>query len=276
MSDWENESVLQDVTKFNTEIKKQTRISHFKVGILSFCATAILLANIIYLASPLSKAKINNLTGNYDLNSQDVLKIAGIENSSLLSVDVEQVISNLNSSSYIATSSCSWHMTYLDIYIDEIVPIAKNDDSILLTNGKNYASYQLHNPDYKPDLNRHLPEYLSYVSSSDAHLFLNNLKYLNSELFNDVVYLDETIIKDDLGSNKYFGVYFQKEENVLRIRIEKGIIKEALKNTSKLNDAIKRMEMFAKNEDVSKKYNYDAQYVCQSTCRIISHETEAK
>ncbi len=276
MSDWENESVLQDITKFNTEIKKQTRLNHFKVGILSVCATAILLANIIYLASPLSKAKINKLTGNYDLDSQEVLKIAGLENSSLLSVDVEKVINNLNASSYIATSSCTWHMTYLDIYIDEIVPIAKNEDSILLTNGKNYASYQLHNPDYQPDLNRHLPEYLSYVSSSDAHLFLNSLKYLDNELFNDIIYLDETVIKDDLGSNKYFGIYFNKDGEVLRIRIEKGIIKEALENTSKLNDAIKRMEMFSKNEDVSKKYNYDAQYVCQSTCRIISHETEAK
>ena len=239
MSEYEDDVVLTDISKISEEIKLQSKKNHSKIILRSFFSIAIVSLIATYLFSPIGKVKINNLSGNYYLNKDDVISLCGLsKNDSILKVSVKKTMSKLNESPYVNRSSIDWHLTYLNVYVDEVAPIAKLEDGeILLTNGeiystyqKKYSSYTIDN--YNVDINS-LPVFIDYKSDTQSKTLLNYLKFFDQELYNRLVKLDETmiILKEIPTPEKYLGLYFELDTDyILRVRINHKILKEALQN----------------------------------------------
>ena len=247
MSELEEDNILVDVSSFKEKVKKSTKINLFKFIARSFFSISTLTLILVYLLSPLGKVKINKLSGNYYLSSNDVLKLANLsKKDSLLKVREDVLMNRLNASSYISSSSVKWHMTYLNIYVDEVAPIAKSKKDIILSNGILLEDYQVRHDDYVIDETVDLPEFIDYSGSKDSALFLNSLKYLNKDLFKLIQYLDEGAItfNDYVSEETYFSVFFKRNDALLRIRFEKSIIKDALCETKVLTDAINVYKSF--------------------------------
>lgn len=262
MSEHEDDIILTDISKISEEIKTQSKRNHTSIIIRSFFSLAIMSLLATYLFSPLGKVKINNLSGNYYLNKDDVIRLSGLSNdSSLLKVNVEKTMLKLNESPYISRSRINWHLTYVNVYVDEVAPIAKSeDDEILLTNGYTLRSYQAKYKDYSiSNYNvdeSHLPVFVNYnTDSSSGVALLNGLKSLDKELYDDyLVKLDESLIilKEKPVAEKYYGLYFylKDSDKTLRIRINNEILKEALLNKEVFMDAIKNIDFYTKTNEV--------------------------
>lgn len=278
MSDFEEENILVDAAKFKNRIKVAANRNLFKVITRSFFGLFIFVLIFAYLLTPLGKIKINKLTGNKFLNTDDILNIADISDKDLLlSVKEDEVIKKLNDSSYIATSKVSWHLTYLNIYVDEIAPIAKDENKVLLTNGLYLTDYQFVHQDYEIKEGLTLPSYLNYLSSNDSELFLNSLKLLSEEMYDKVMYLDERMVISSEENGKFFGVYFKINEDLFRIQFAKDILSEALDNHDVLQVALNDYQSFDKvhveelDTDV-----YEALYSCNKNACSIKKITERR
>ncbi len=232
MNDFEDDQILVDVANFKEKINKSTKKSFIKVLVRSFFSLFSLALILIYIVSPLNKVKINQLSGNFYLTSENVLELANLTTEdSLLRYHKQEIMERLNSSSFVASSKVEWHMTYLNVYIDEVAPLAKSGNDILLSNGALLSNYQqLHN-DYHIPENIHLPAFLDFKYSKDSMMFLNSLKSLDKNLFNKVVYFDEHLVSlDGRNEEKYFGLYFTIKDDLFRLQIQKSIVAETLKD----------------------------------------------
>lgn len=240
MSDFEDDNILVEVSSFKEKVKKSAKITLFKVITRSFFSVLTLTLILVYLLSPMGKVKINHLSGNFYLNSDDVLEIANLsKNDSLLGIKEEDIMKKLNNSSYIASSTVRWHMTYLDIEIDEVAAIAMSNNETILSNGISFTDYRIRHSDYQIPDNLSLPQYINYIRSNDSITFLNAMKYLDKSLFQKVAYLDERLVTfDGQKHEKYFGVYFRINEDLFRIQIEKTNILDAISETDLLLAAI--------------------------------------
>ena len=244
MSEFEDENILVDVSKFNNKITK-TRKKVFLRMLISSIASFIILGCVgAYVFSPLSKVKIRELSGNYYLNDEDVLRLAKVsKNDSLLAINKENMIKNLLDSSYVSSPSISWNLTYLDVYVDEIAPMAKNENNeLLLSNGLTYSYYQTNHNDYvlKDNVDvSNLPIYRGNGKKYSKQL-LSSLKYLDKELFASVSYVDVGNIKSATSEGTYYGIYFKLEnEEYLRIRFESSIVKLGLESEVAIKNALK-------------------------------------
>lgn len=246
MSDFEDDNILVDVAQFKEKINKSAKTTLFKVIARSFFSILTLALIFSYLLSPMGKVKINKLSGNYFLNEEDVLNIANVsKDDSLLKIHEDVLMNKLNDSSYIASSKVKWHMTYLDIYIDEVAPMTKSDGEVILSNGISFDDYKMRHSDYVIPKKIQLPEFIDYISSNDSASFLNSLKCLDKELFQTIEYLDERVVTfDNVSFQKYFGVYFRQNDDLFRIQFEKSIISDALAETKVLKDAINDYKSF--------------------------------
>lgn len=277
MSELEDENILVDVSKFNNKITK-TRQKVFLRMLISSISSFIILGCVgAYVFSPLSKVKIRELSGNYYLNDEDVLRFAKVsKNDSLLAINKENMIKNLLDSSYVSSPSISWNLTYLDVYVDEIAPMAKNENNeILLSNGLTYSYYQTNHNDYvlKDNVDvSNLPIYRGNGKEYSKQL-LSSLKYLDKELFASVSYVDVGNIKSDTSEGTYYGVYFKLEnEEYLRIRFESSIVKLGLAKDEVIKSALKDYLAFDEVE-VDGIMTREALCSCSdSSCRISKIE----
>lgn len=277
VSELEDENILVDVSKFNNKITK-TRQKVFLRMLISSISSFIILGCVgAYVFSPLSKVKIRELSGNYYLNDEDVLRFAKVsKNDSLLAINKENMIKNLLDSSYVSSPSISWNLTYLDVYVDEIAPMAKNENNeILLSNGLTYSYYQTNHNDYvlKDNVDvSNLPIYRGNGKEYSKQL-LSSLKYLDKELFASVSYVDVGNIKSDTSEGTYYGVYFKLEnEEYLRIRFESSIVKLGLAKDEVIKSALKDYLAFDEVE-VDGIMTREALCSCSdSSCRISKIE----
>lgn len=239
MSDFEDDNILVDVSQFKEKVNKSTKISLFKVIARSFFSVLTLSFILVYLLSPMGKVKINQLSGNYYLDSDKVIELAGLsKRDSLLKIREDVIMNRLNESSYIASSNVSWHMTYLDVEIDEVAPMAKSNGEIILSNGISLDTYRIRHLDYEISKNLDLPEFINYSEANYSSIFLNALKRLDKNLFKKVKYLDEAQVITKKLDSICFGVYFEIGEDLFRIQIQKSIILEGLGNKDALESAI--------------------------------------
>lgn len=265
MNEYEDDVVLTDVSKISEEIKLQSKRNHSKIILCSFFSFAIVGLIATYLFSPIGKVKINNLSGNYYLNKDDVISLCGLsKHDSLLKVSVEKTIRQLNESPYVSRSSINWHLTYINVYVDEVAPIAKfEDDDIVLTNGESlknytqkYSSYKIDNYQINEDK---LPVFIRYVEqeqtkamTSYSKNLLNALKTMDKDLYNNyLVKLDETsiLLKDQLNPEVYLGLFFKiNEDTNLRIRVNQNILRRVIQNTDILKNAIRNYAQFSLDE----------------------------
>lgn len=278
MNSVEDENVLIDVSKFNQKIKHQRKLNCFSMAFRSFFSLLLIAVTGLYIFSPLSKVKIDDLIGNYDLTKEDIMLKAKLNNKSLLSVNATEIIEVLNSYSDIASSKVEWTPTHINVYVDEITAIARIEDDFLLTNGITLSSYQTQYADFKTNTTRHMPLFKEYevAKKDDAKLLLNHLKYMDKSLFEQVDYLDITSIFKGENRANYFGIYFNVHDEMLRVRFMKSLIDDVVKNKDKLLTVIQLLEEDQRKTNEERIFRktendiYDTIYTCneQGVCKV--------
>lgn len=215
---------------------------------------------LVYILTPLGKVGQAHIEGNYYLSQSEVLNYAKIKKSTLLvSVNKEEIEDRLNANSRIQNASVKWSPFSLSISFNEIVPIAKIDDSILLSNGSKYEVFILNN-DYDLDPSTlHLAQFVNspFLGNIPQVKFLESLKILEKGLFNKTDYLDITRIGED--DTLYYGIYVKvNDDEYIRIRTTHELLAEIYDNAI-LSVVINAYDQFIKNTDeVNKITYYDA------------------
>lgn len=216
-------SSLENVER-NVKSRQRSRRVTFVARTLLFVIITTLLS--LYFFTPISSSHNIKLTGAYNFENEDIISLAKLERKTLILVSEKQVEDELEKSPYLESAEVLWTPTFLKVHINEIVPIARHNGDVYLSNGKTLTEYQTAYPEYQLT-DYSLPIFLSDFTTlpiDGYKILLQSLKKPDKEVYNDCLFIDIRNEKSGDTNRLIFGFYFESgildsRDNIIFTRI---------------------------------------------------------